>query len=306
MGVREVTTEIWDTVLFSLSLIVAMMAFDVGLTLLALLPVPAAMVLALATGRWVRERISAARAAAARATAALQELLAGVRVLRLFGHEATAVGRYAVLSADQAETMLATQRLRSTLAPTYTVMMVAGVIFILWLGGENVIAGLMTAGQLVAFLELYLQFVQARVPRAAAHQLGAGRRRGVPSPESAAGAGAVRWTGEPPRASFTPGYVAGLDRKPSVALTSRRAGGRSPAARSGRRERRGPRARLARWTRWPRAALERRARDGAACCARARSRGVESRATSRSAIRAPPARRSPISRSRSRPERSSG
>ena len=33
--------------------------------------------------------------------------------------------------------MLATQRLRSTLAPTYTVMMVAGVIFILWLGGEN-------------------------------------------------------------------------------------------------------------------------------------------------------------------------
>jgi hypothetical protein len=53
------------------------------------------MFLALATGRWVRERISAARRAAANATAALQELLAGVRVLRLFGHEATAVGRYA-------------------------------------------------------------------------------------------------------------------------------------------------------------------------------------------------------------------
>src|SRR5262249_51783231 len=89
LGVREATTEIWDTVLFSLSLIGAMLLFDAPLTLLALVPVPAAMLLALATGRWVREQISAARAAAARATAALQELLAGVRVLRLFGHEAT-------------------------------------------------------------------------------------------------------------------------------------------------------------------------------------------------------------------------
>ena len=74
VGIREATTEIWDTVLFSISIIVTMLLFDADLTLLALIPVPAAMVLALATGRWVRERIGAARAAAARATSALQEL----------------------------------------------------------------------------------------------------------------------------------------------------------------------------------------------------------------------------------------
>jgi len=219
LGVREATTEVWDTVLFSLSLFVAMLTFDVGLTLLAMLPVPAAMLLALATGRWVRERISAARAAAARATAALQELLAGVRVLRLFGHEATAIGRYAALSEEQAETMLATQRLRSTLAPTYTVMMVAGVIFILWLGGENVIAGLMTAGQLVAFLELYLQFVKRgfRVPQLinSVQAGGVAYRRLKPLL-----APALPVDGEPPRASFRPGYVAGLERRPAVGVAS--------------------------------------------------------------------------------------
>jgi ABC-type multidrug transport system fused ATPase/permease subunit len=211
LGLREATTEIWDTVLFSISLIVALLAFDAGLTVLALLPVPAAMALALATGRWVRERIGAARAAAARATAALQELLAGVRVLRLFGHEATAIGRYAALSEDQAETMLATQRLRSTLAPTYTVMMVAGVVFIVWQGGEGVIAGLLTAGQLVAFLELYLQFVKRgfRVPQLINSVQAGGvayhRLRPLLAP-------AVSVAGEPPRASFRPGYVAGLQR----------------------------------------------------------------------------------------------
>jgi ATP-binding cassette subfamily B multidrug efflux pump len=214
LGVREATTEIWDTVLFSVALIAVMLTMDVSLTLLALLPVPAAMLLALATGRWVRERISAARAAAARATAALQELLAGVRVLRLFGHEATAIGRYAMLSEEQAETMLATQRLRSTLAPTYTVMMVAGVIFILWLGGERVIADLMTAGQLVAFLELYLLFVKRgfRVPQLinSVQAGGVAYRRLTPLL-----AAALSVDGEPRRASFKPGYVAGLRRQVS-------------------------------------------------------------------------------------------
>ena len=36
VGVREFTIEIWDTVLFSLSFVVAMLVFDPGLTLLAL------------------------------------------------------------------------------------------------------------------------------------------------------------------------------------------------------------------------------------------------------------------------------
>src|SRR6266849_9624852 len=53
VGVREFTIEIWDTVLFSLSFVVAMLVFDPSLTLLALLPAPAALLLALATGRMV-------------------------------------------------------------------------------------------------------------------------------------------------------------------------------------------------------------------------------------------------------------
>src|SRR5215210_2239552 len=107
--------------------------------------------------------------------------------------------------------MLATQRLRSTLAPIYTVMMVAGVIFILWQGGEGVIAGLLTAGQLIAFLELYLQFVKRgfRVPQLINSVQAGGvayrRLRPLLAP-------ALSVQGEPPRASFRPNYVAGLDR----------------------------------------------------------------------------------------------
>ena len=46
VGVREFTIEMWDTVLFSISIVVTMLVIDPGLTLLALLPVPVAMLLA--------------------------------------------------------------------------------------------------------------------------------------------------------------------------------------------------------------------------------------------------------------------
>src|ERR671918_515098 len=46
VGLREFTIETWDTLLFSLSFIVAMLVFDLYLTMLALLPVPVAMLLA--------------------------------------------------------------------------------------------------------------------------------------------------------------------------------------------------------------------------------------------------------------------
>src|SRR5215510_7536883 len=45
VGVREFSIETWDTILFSVSLMIAMLVYDLHLTVLALLPVPVAMLL---------------------------------------------------------------------------------------------------------------------------------------------------------------------------------------------------------------------------------------------------------------------
>src|SRR5689334_5458407 len=79
VGVREFTIEMWDTVLFSISILVTMLFVDPGLTVLALLPVPLAMLLARASGRWIADRTTRARLVNAELTAAIQEQLAGVR-----------------------------------------------------------------------------------------------------------------------------------------------------------------------------------------------------------------------------------
>src|SRR5262249_20712441 len=216
VGVREFTIEIWDTVLFSLSFVVAMLVIDSRLTLLALSPVPIAMVLAHATGRWVAARTTKAREANAALVAMIQEYLAGLRLLRLFGRASASVERVAQLSRRFAAANLSLIRLKGGLQPVYTTLMTAGVVLIVWQGSERVVAGAMTVGGFVAYLELFLRFVNRghRIPQLVnSVQSGAAAyarprlRPLLAAPLSVAG--------EPRFASFHPGHVAGIAR-PSV------------------------------------------------------------------------------------------
>jgi ATP-binding cassette, subfamily B, multidrug efflux pump len=211
VGVREFTIEIWDTLLFSLSFVVAMLVFDPGLTLLALMPVPFAMVLAHATGRWVAQRTTRAREANAELTSTIQEQLAGMRVLRLFGRGSASIRRVAERSAELAARNLSLARLRGGLQPVYTTVMIAGVVLIVWRGSERVLAGMMTVGAFVAYLELFLRFVNRghRIPQLVNSVQGGAaayaRIRPLLAPT-------LTVRGEPPLSSFRPGHVAGIAR----------------------------------------------------------------------------------------------
>lgn len=159
VGVREFVIETWDTLLFSLALAAAMLWYDAGLTALVLLPVPLALLLSYAMGRWVGERTRSARAASAQLTAVLQEQLAGLRVLRLFGRAEAAVAEVDARSREQAAANLRGVALRSALQPLYSLLISLGVVLLVWRGGGQVIAGAMSVGAFVAYLQLYLRFI---------------------------------------------------------------------------------------------------------------------------------------------------
>jgi ATP-binding cassette, subfamily B, multidrug efflux pump len=213
VGVREFTIEIWDTVLFSLSFVVAMLIFDPGLTLLALSPAPLAMVLAHAAGRWVARRTTRAREANAELVSVIQEYLVGLRVLRLFGRAGASVERVAELSRRFAATNLSLVRLKGGLQPIYTTLMTAGVVLIVWQGSERVVAGAMTVGAFVAYLELFLRFVNRghRIPQLVnSVQSGAAayaRLRPLLAPP-------LSVASEPRFASFHAGHLAGIAQAP--------------------------------------------------------------------------------------------
>ena len=162
------------------------------------------------------------REANADLTSAIQEHLAGIRVLRLFGRASASVDLLAAVSRRFAERNLSVIRLRGGLPPVYTTLMTAGVLLVVWQGSERVIAGAMTVGAFVAYLELFLRFVNRghRIPQLVnSIQSGAAayaRIRPLLAPP-------LTVEGEPPRASFHAGHLAGIAR-PLVRAVTRRPG----------------------------------------------------------------------------------
>ena len=210
VGVNEFTVETWDTLLYSLSFVVTMFLYDPRLSVLALLPTPFAMLLAQAVGRWMRSRTTAAREANATLTSTLQERLAGIRVLKLFGRTQSSAGQVETQSRRLADANLAVVRLREGLKPVYSTLMVAGVVLAVGMGGQRVIAGTMTLGAFVAYVQLFLQFTGRayRIPQMfnSIQSGGAAYARLKPLLAPALGV-----KGEPPFASYRPGWVVGLD-----------------------------------------------------------------------------------------------
>jgi len=217
VGVREFSIEMWDTLLYSLSFVLTMFLYNPRLSTLALLPTPFAMLLAQAVGRWVRMRTTMAREANAALTSTLQERLAGIRVLKLFGRTHASTGQIDTQSQRLAEANLSVVRLREGLKPVYSTMMMAGVVWVVGMGGKDVIAGAMTLGAFVGYLQLFLQFT--------------GRAYRIPQMFNSIQAGGAAYTrlkpllapapgvqGEPRFASFLPGRVLRLDRPLPVPL----------------------------------------------------------------------------------------
>lgn len=219
VGVREFVIETWDTVLFSFSFVVAMLLLDARLALLALAPAPLALLLGYATGRGVARRTTAARRANAALTGLIQEQLAGVRLLRLFGRVDAAVARVAALARDQAAANLGIVRLRAGLQPPYQLLITGGVVLLIWQGGERVVAGGLTVGAFVAFLQLYGRFIGRgfRIPQLVNSVQSGGAAYARLRPWLAP---ALPVAGEPRLASFRADRVAGLDqpRPPTPAV----------------------------------------------------------------------------------------
>jgi len=209
-GVGEVMVETWDTLLFSASLVVTMFVYDPGLAALALAPVPPALWLAKRSGRMVTDRTTVARESEAELTGVLRELLGALRLLRMFGRTDAATWRVDRFAGIQARAELSAIRLDEALSSIYTALLSAGVVFIVWLGGERVVTGSMSVGALVAFLALFVRFV-TRAPRIPqlfnrVQAAGAAYRRLEPllATPIAAG-GEPRWTSF--RSAHVPGYA---------------------------------------------------------------------------------------------------
>ena len=92
-----------------------------------------------------------------------RENLSGARVVRAFRKQNDEQHRFDEACTDLAENSIHIGKLSAVLAPVSFVVMNAGMIAILWFGGQRVNGGSLTQGEVVAFINYMTQILIALV-----------------------------------------------------------------------------------------------------------------------------------------------
>jgi ATP-binding cassette subfamily B multidrug efflux pump len=111
----------------------------------------------------------------------LQENIAGARLVKAFVRADHEGERFEKANEDLTHEMTRLMQLMSTMTPALTVLINAGIVIIIWVGGLQAIHGSMTIGQLVAFVNYLITtltplLMMTNIAQAWANGLASGRR----------------------------------------------------------------------------------------------------------------------------------
>src|SRR5439155_1277399 len=138
--------------------LLAMLAVDPWLTLWALAPYPALIVLSKRFNTVVHERSEAAQDQLGVLSAKVQEYLAGMTVVRAYTLERRAAREFGRENDEYLSRSLALARSQSSFAPLMGLIAGIGTLTVLWAGGKAVVEGRLTLGALAAF-NAYLAYL---------------------------------------------------------------------------------------------------------------------------------------------------
>ncbi len=132
------------------------------LAMIVVVITPLVMGIAITAGRRVRALSRETQQGIGEATAVLNEVLANIRVVKSFGREPHERARYWERMARVLQLGLRRTLVDSAVGPVITFLSFGAITAVLWFGGQEVLAGRLSAGDLVAFL-IYLLGVAAPI-----------------------------------------------------------------------------------------------------------------------------------------------
>jgi ATP-binding cassette subfamily B protein len=134
-----------------------MLYIDWQLTVLFLLPVPVVSIAVKYFGTQIHERFERIQAKMSDLTARVQESIAGVRLLRAFAQEEAELAAFDRLNRDYIHTNQRLIRVQALFMPCLEGLVTFAFLGVLWLGGRAVLAGRISVGELVAFMQYMFQ-----------------------------------------------------------------------------------------------------------------------------------------------------
>ncbi len=143
--------EVINMAVMMIATITILLLQNVRLALLALAPLPLIFILAMRFGRLARNRFRDMMQSTGKLNTILQENLMGIQVVKGFARQPFEIERFARQNQDVFDKRIQITRYFSTNFPAMSVIVFFSTVLILWFGGQEVLAGRMTIGTLVAF-----------------------------------------------------------------------------------------------------------------------------------------------------------
>lgn len=154
-GMRKFTTEIFDTGVLMVSYLVAMLVYDVKITIISTLFIPVAMALAEKLKSIIYKYTIAYRSKSSYITGMTYDAIENAMLYRANGMEAQNRERYNNDLEDLQNKAIKANILENSMQPIYNVIAMLGVITLIYLGGTKVINGVWTVGIFSTYITMF-------------------------------------------------------------------------------------------------------------------------------------------------------
>jgi len=141
----------FDTFVILVAAVVIMGSLDWRLTFFVMLPVPAISFTVGWFGRIIHDRFQRLQALFSDISSRVQENLAGVRIVRAYAQEAAERKQFRVLNQEYVDENLKLTRAWGSFYPLLEVLIGLTFVIVLWLGGRQVMRGVISLGSFVMF-----------------------------------------------------------------------------------------------------------------------------------------------------------
>jgi len=144
--------ELVQQLVTGIGIIIIIFVLHWKLALISILVLPVVIIFAGLLGKKLRHLARQMQARLADISARLQEVLAGIRVVKAYNAEKREYEQLKDNNQRSFEVNLASAKVTAVVLPLIEILTIAGMLIVVWYGSREVMAGRLTSGTLVAFI----------------------------------------------------------------------------------------------------------------------------------------------------------
>lgn len=154
-GMRKFSTEVFDTGVLMITYLISMLFYDVKITLISIIFIPVAMVIAEKLKSVIYKYSIAYRKKSSEVTDMTYDIIENSMLYRVNGMEKLNRGRYNEELKDLQNKAIKADILENSMQPVYNVIAMLGIIMVIYSGGSKVINGGWTVGTFSAYIAMF-------------------------------------------------------------------------------------------------------------------------------------------------------